>query len=173
MFTFDPEKAVESIAYVADRTPIPDIYHVLKILYFADKYHLEKFGRFISGDTHVAMKSGPVPSSAYDIIKDVRGDGSVCVADHAKHVIAVGAEHRINVLRDVQTDLFSNSDIEALDSSIADYGHMTFGQLKNASHDAAYNAADDNDFIKVENIAATFENGDELIDYLRNAQAKL
>jgi hypothetical protein len=38
---FDAEKALEAILYVASKAPIPDIYHVGKILWFADRVHLE------------------------------------------------------------------------------------------------------------------------------------
>ncbi|WP_255566960.1 MULTISPECIES: Panacea domain-containing protein [unclassified Photorhabdus] len=72
---FDSEKAIESILYVASTAPISDIYHVGKILYFADRLHLERYGRLITGDNHLAMKDGPVAENAYDIIKVARGDG--------------------------------------------------------------------------------------------------
>ncbi|MCW7083120.1 Panacea domain-containing protein [Escherichia coli] len=66
---FDSEKALEAILYVASKAPIPDIYHVGKILYYADRFHLESFGRLITGDHYNAMKDGPVASNTYDIIK--------------------------------------------------------------------------------------------------------
>jgi uncharacterized phage-associated protein len=43
-------------------------------MYFADRKHLEKYGRFICGDSYVAMKHGPVPSEIYDILKAVISD---------------------------------------------------------------------------------------------------
>ncbi len=39
------------------------------MMYFADRLHLERYGRFICGDSYVAMKNGPVPSFTYDILK--------------------------------------------------------------------------------------------------------
>ena len=74
-FSFDPEKTLEAILYISERTQ--DLYHVLKILYFADKIHLSAYGRLIAGDSYVAMSNGPVPSHAYNIIKTVRGDESI------------------------------------------------------------------------------------------------
>jgi len=56
---FDSEKALEAILYVASKAPIPDIYHVGKILYYADRFHLEAFGRLITGDQYNAMKVWP------------------------------------------------------------------------------------------------------------------
>lgn len=65
-FHFDPEKAVEVILYVASRVRDSGFHRVSKILYFADRDHLAMYGRFICGDSYVAMKNGPVPSGAYD-----------------------------------------------------------------------------------------------------------
>jgi len=48
MFTFDQEKAVEAIIYIASRTD-GDMYRSLKIHYIADKSHLEQYGRQWNG----------------------------------------------------------------------------------------------------------------------------
>lgn len=167
-FKFDPEKAVEVVLYIASRAPIRDIYHVLKLLYFADKAHLERYGRFICGDSYVAMKSGPVPSGTYDIIKDIRGDGIHSFAEHARHAFTLQDEHEVSPLRDADTAFFSESDIECLDESIGKYGSLSGTELKNLSHDEAYKAADENDFIDVEQIARMFPGGEKLIQHLRD-----
>ena len=39
----------------------------LKLVYFADRYHLRKYGRPLTGDTYLAMNFGPVPSGTKDI----------------------------------------------------------------------------------------------------------
>ena len=41
-----------------------DKLELLKLVYMADRYHLRKYGRLISGDTYYAMQLGPVPSVA-------------------------------------------------------------------------------------------------------------
>ena len=167
-FKFDPEKAVEVILYLANRAPKRDIYHVLKLLYFADKAHLERNGRFICGDSYVAMKSGPVPSGTYDIIKDIRGNGIHSFAEHARHAFAVKDTHEISPLRDADPAFFSESDIECLDESIKTYGPLSGTELKKRSHDDAYKAADENDFIDIEQIARMFPGGEKLIKHLQD-----
>jgi hypothetical protein len=59
---FDAHKALEVILYVAGS--VPDMYRALKVLYFADREHLGRYGRLICGDTYVAMRLGPVPSGS-------------------------------------------------------------------------------------------------------------
>ncbi|MDR3527409.1 MAG: Panacea domain-containing protein [Rhizomicrobium sp.] len=46
-------------------------YDVVKSLFIADLWHLKKFGRPITFDNYVAMKFGPVPSEAYDMLKPI------------------------------------------------------------------------------------------------------
>lgn len=167
-FRFDPEKAVEVVLYIGNRAPIRDIYHVLKVLYFSDKAHLERYGRFICGDSYVAMKSGPVPSGTYDIIKDIRGDGIHSFAEHARHAFTLQDELEISPLRGADLAFFSESDIECLDESIEKYGSLSGAELKKLSHDEAYNAADENDFIDVEKIAGMFPGGEKLKRHLHD-----
>ncbi|MFB3902421.1 MAG: Panacea domain-containing protein [Acidobacteriota bacterium] len=42
-----------------------------KLLYFADKYHLTRYGRPVIGDQYVKMEYGPVPSKALDWMNDL------------------------------------------------------------------------------------------------------
>jgi uncharacterized phage-associated protein len=166
LFKFDPDKALEVILYIANRAPRPNVYWVLKILYFADKMSLQHWGRFICGDSYVAMSKGPVPSGAYDIVKEVRS-GIPMTCPLAGNAFEVKADHRIAPFRDADLDLLSQSDIESLDQSIQDNGHLSFGQLKNKSHDTAFDAAaDENDFMPLEDIIATLPNAELVADYL-------
>jgi uncharacterized phage-associated protein len=45
-------------------------FDILKTLFLADKVHLNAYGRPITFDEYVAMTDGPVPSLAYDLLKD-------------------------------------------------------------------------------------------------------
>ncbi len=159
-FTFDAQKALEVILYVAQRTPAPDVIHICKTLYFADRQHLEEYGRFICGDEYVAMKNGPVPSGAYDLLRAVNQ------AEPAVPFIRRG--NRIFPNREADLSMLSESDIECLDQAISEYGALPFNELSQRSHDAAWNAADENDSISLESIAATLRDGDALLKYLRS-----
>src|SRR5688572_6636382 len=108
-FPFDKRKAEETVIYVARKAPIPDRFHICKIIYFADKYHLQNYGRFLFGETYVAMKNGPVPSGAYDVIKS---------ADEMLPQKLATNDFEVIALRDPDDSLFSESDLEALDYAI-------------------------------------------------------
>ena len=102
------------------------------VLYFADKLHMERYGRSICGDTYIAMKFGPVPSGTYDLIKDVRRHRTHSNNyDHAAASFQLVGDDRIKVIRDVNEDLFSDSDIECLNQSIQEHGSKPFDVLAN------------------------------------------
>ncbi len=161
---FNAEKAIEVLLYVAKR--VPDVYAALKILYFADKEHLAKYGRLISGDSYVAMRLGPVPSGAYDLVKNARGEG-FCMADLPIQEAFTADRTTITPRREPNLDLLSQSDIECLDFAIRRYGHMSLGQLKRLSHrEKAYQDADENDFMSLEQIVLSLPDGEQLLQYL-------
>jgi uncharacterized phage-associated protein len=163
-FTFDEEKAVEVILYIANTVKIADFIHICKILYFADKEHLQEYGRFICGDDYIAMTNGPVPSGTYDILKAVRAGKSVTYEAGFK----VYNDFNIYPLRTANLDLLSESDVDVLNKSIARYGSMPFNELSDISHDAAWHEADENSVISIESISKTLKNTDEILKYLRS-----
>lgn len=61
-------KAIEAIVWLSNKQPGIDIYHVVKIIFFADKLHLNKYARPLIGDTYIKMQYGPVPSAIKDLI---------------------------------------------------------------------------------------------------------
>ncbi|WP_116809182.1 Panacea domain-containing protein [Steroidobacter cummioxidans] len=163
---FDAEKAVEVIAYTASRAGT-DLYVTLKLLYLADKLHLERYGRFIFGDWYAALEYGPVASHAYDIMKHARGDRPVSLAKHARAVLRVDPQtNAITILREPDLDELSRSDLECLDEAIEKYSKLGFGEIKRLTHDDAYNATARNGQISVESIAATTKRAAELIQHL-------
>ena len=162
---FDAQKAVEVLLYIALRSA--NVYKALKILYLADRAHLAEYGRLICGDTYVAMRLGPVPSGAYDLIKAARGDGFCRAAIPVTEAFAIEG-HAIVARRKPALDLLSDSDMECLDSALDEYEDMSFDQLKSLSHDDAWRSADENDFIPLEAIARSLPNGNLLLDYLQN-----
>jgi uncharacterized phage-associated protein len=166
---FNPDKALESVLYIAKNAPNPTTYWVLKILYFADKMHLKRFGRQICGDDYFALRSGPVPSQTYDMVKDAREGQSSLFSAHVLNSLRVDKHtNKMTPLRDPDTDLFSKSDLICIDQSIAENGSLSFTELRDKSHDAAYQSADENDIIPLSQIIAMFPNSELLRDYLES-----
>jgi uncharacterized phage-associated protein len=162
----DVAKAVEVLLYVTAK--VHDMYAALKVVYFADKMHLQRHGRFIYDETYTAMRHGPVPSAGYDIVKATVPDYSRCpdLAEARGHFRNAG--NRIAPCRDADLDCLSETDRECLDEAIATYGSLSFGRLRELSHDAAYEATDENDDMTDEHIARFLPNAESVLDYLAN-----
>ena len=171
-FRMDVRKAVETIVYVAASAPVPDLYHLGKIIYFADKRHLEGYGSLICGDRYVAMSHGPAPSGIYGLLKDVRdereGSKHYGRCREAYAVAGRGGEHRVTALRLANLDVLSQSEQECLDLSIRENGHLDFAALKRKSHDAAYDRADLNSDIPLEAVIDTLPSAQDIKEYIRD-----
>lgn len=160
-------KALEALVYITKLEQRN--YWALKALYFADKEHLSKYGRQIYDDTYQAMEKGPVPSLAYDIVKYVRGDGFYSFENpDPSTAIQVPDNRTIIPLRESDLGQLSKSDIECLDIAYDYVKKMTFGELKNASHDKAYGTAEENDEIITDNLILSLEDGETILEYVNN-----
>lgn len=179
--TFAPERALESVLYIASHVANPTIHEVLKIRYFADKLHLAKYGWLASGDDYVAMKFGPVGSGTYNLLRAARGDQSGWIhplfADLARDALAIGEGGRsVVVLREPDRSKLSAAELSCLDEALREYGNMPFAQRTELSHDAAWRAAWDaatddevgQSPIAVEAIARTLPNATEVLEHLRS-----
>lgn len=171
-FRFNPDKALQVILLVASKVKKADFHKVSKVIYFADREHLEKYGRLICGDSYSAMKHGPVPSGVYDILKAVRGEGS-CGAIEAKAKASFDVVNGYVVAPKVPVDpdFLSESDVECLDNAIRKYGRMGFKELERESHDKVWEDTGPNDLIDIGQIIGTLSNGKDLLKHLEFAEA--
>jgi len=162
------KKALETLVYIANKEHRS--YWALKIIYLADKEHLGKYGRQIFGDSYRAMKYGPVPSLAYDIVKNVRGDGwerlyKIFIDPNPNTALRVPDEKTIFPLRESDTRLLSDSEIECLDNAYNRIQNLTFAQVKKLCHDSAYDAVEQDEEMTLKGIINTLKNKDEVFSY--------
>ena len=168
-FKFNKTKAIESMLYLAERVRDADVYGICKLLYLADKTCLEKYGRFMFGESYYAMKEGATPSNAYDILKDA-------AKKSVKGLKVKG--NQIIPLRKPNLDYLSQADTECLDLIINAYGHVPNWDRRRHAHDEAWRevwsqkGSSNSVLMPVESIAKYLEDSDELIDYLCNPDAE-
>jgi len=164
-FQFNKTKAIEAILYLSQKVSNSDVYGICKLLYLADKTSLEKYGRFIFGESYSAMQEGSTPSKAYDLLKEASIASISGLKVDGNQVIALRKPH---------LDDLSESDVECLDQIISIYGDKpNWYRAKDAHDDAYYESWDKRGSKKsiqmpVENIAKLLANSDDLIDHLSN-----
>lgn len=129
------EKAIEAIIWLSNKKPNIDIYHVAKVLFYADKSHLNKYARPILGDTYIRMDYGPVPSGVRDLITENMWLAPEHLSNISESLEIDKAKHyQIRPKRLPNMDFFSKTDIECLGESLSRYGSMSFDQLKRLTH---------------------------------------
>ena len=170
---FNAHAALAAILFILTRSACATTIHkACKLLYFAEKLHLERYGRQIVGDTYFALQHGPVPSEIYDAIKYADGRGHYLSLDKdLRDAFKRCIEVRHNYLRarcEPNLDDLSRSDVRCLEQVIADYGNASFEERTSQSHDAAYSQTKRNAEIPLENIVRTLPNSEILLEYLRD-----
>jgi len=152
---FNPEKSLQAILYIANMNKNKDFHKIFKILYFADREHACKYGRFITGDTYIRMCFGPVPSAIYDLVKNNNYPSLFSVRGY-----------NIEPKASADTSLLSASDMKELDEAIYKYGGLNMGVLTELSHGYAWNSASKNGYMVVEDILKEGGADSDYIDFV-------
>lgn len=162
-FPFDELKAINVVLFILSKVGKINKHKLAKVLYFADQKHLVKYGRPVIGDTYIAMKNGPVPSTVYDGIKSV--DNDRYNFDEFKKSLAVKG-YNIFPKVDPDMDELSETDIDCILESILENNNLSFQELCDKSHQEAWHKATANGSICIEEIAKEGGASTEMINYI-------
>ncbi|MBB4952854.1 putative phage-associated protein [Agrobacterium vitis] len=142
----DLERVLASVCYViftAQQKSIkPTQYDVVKSLFLADRAHLNKYGRLVSSDRYVAMKHGPVPSTAYNVLKNDRNTLKKYELANLPWESEAGDGGKFyysNADVGFVDDVLSPSDKVAIEAAVSTVLSLSFGQIRRLTHeDPAY-----------------------------------
>jgi len=99
---------------------------LIKMVFFADRSHLVKYGRPIVGGNYVSMKLGPVSSELKDYIDGGLDQKPPCVIEGEYNLVAQHA---------TDEDWLSESDLEVLDEVYNEYKNYDSVKLAFLSHE--------------------------------------
>lgn len=127
MIDIDFKKMVQVIDFFAINLPQKTIGKIdlLKAVFFADRYHMLKNCRTVTGDEYYAMKHGPVASTIKNICNCEVTRLSQEEIDYAKEYLAF-YKNSVHSKSKYEDCFFSESDKEALNESL-----NLFRRLKN------------------------------------------
>lgn len=158
--------ALAAVLYIANKLGKVGFHKLSKLLYLADKRHLELYGRIITEDCYEAMPYGPVPKDIYSRVlngerKNQREEFGFRVVD----------KHCIEPLIDADIDQLSPSDVECLDDTIEKFKVKSFSFLTDITHDNAWSAGRERfgSEILLDDIIDSLPNADEIRNYLSDA----
>ena len=134
-FSFSHRKATQALNFFARKSGGSiNKMKALKLVYFADRYHLRKYGRPVVGDEYLAMNYGPVASGTKDLaeMSDFLGAEE---ERYAKRFIRP-AESAITYasVHDVDEKVLSESDREALTFAWNRFSRATEFTLSKLTH---------------------------------------
>jgi hypothetical protein len=127
-------KTLEVILWLANASPQIDIYHVVKAAFYADKYHINKYGRPISGDEYQADRYGPLGQCIYGLLVQSPLE-MLALESNGPLPFQIVSPWRVIPDREANVRLLSESDMEALAHGLRQVEGRTFYDLVRATHD--------------------------------------
>jgi uncharacterized phage-associated protein len=143
-FPFNSRKLAEALAFLASSN-VPDLTKLkaVKLVYFADRLHLLRFGRPIVGGQYFCLDKGPVPSEALNALNAATANARDRVDQHRDELrdkvemrrSAWQFHHRIHAKTKPDMDVFSDSEVQILKLVATEYGKLSAGKLIEISHE--------------------------------------
>lgn len=166
-YIVDTSKALEVILWLSSKCPGIDIYHIVKCAFYADKYHVNKFGRPITGDNYIADTYGPLGRTVYNLIREEPFE-ILALGGNGELPFSIGDRWEIVPDREANERRLSKSDVEALEYAVKEYAGRSFDELYAESHnDPAYIAANGGAMRYEDFIPADDPQREEKIEYLQ------
>lgn len=131
---FNYKKAVQALNLLANRNGgTLNKMKAIKLIWLADRLHLRKFGRSITGDEYYALPNGPVPSGTRDVLEssDFLDDTA---SDYASEYISAVDKYNFKTLSKPNLNVFSDTDVQSLESVFSKFGHLDHFALSDLSH---------------------------------------
>lgn len=173
----NPRKLLEALVWVTENCPKSYYHFILKTLFYADKFHLQKYGRPVTGDVYIKMPYGPVPSLAYDMLKQ-NENLPAQVLDEVQAALEVSKDGKyaaVSARRSPNFGVFSGTDLECLKDALNSCSPMGFEALTDLTHkERAWEEADMNQEMNFELfIDEDLPNRVELIEYIKETASCL
>lgn len=131
--TFAHRKATQALNFFARKqSGRINKLKALKLVYFADRCHLRRYGRPITNDRYLAMNYGPVASSCKDLAEMSEFLGSEERAYAEQYLAPVG--HDFESRAEIDQREFSQTDLEALEFAWDHYGARDPFKLADETH---------------------------------------
>jgi uncharacterized phage-associated protein len=171
----DIKKIVSILNFLARNVNYPSKMKICKLLYYADKEHFIQYGRFITEDTYMKIKYGPIPSWILDLINEPEKMLNREDLHYLKKYITFSnTNNRIIIsLKPPDLDELSISETKIFNSVIRKYKFWTAIELKTESHkETFWNGLKLNDKIEPKHFASDLPeiHSNELLNYYNQNQ---
>lgn len=167
-FKLNYNKIVQSILYVINQKGGNiNKYNLMKVMFAADKYHMLKYIRPVTGDKYIKMQYGTVPSKILNMVdnKSIKTCLKELGLKELPFQLSQGKQKLVSSKTKADTKFLSKSDMEALDYGIKEYADLKFNDARDKNHkEDCWINADMNKQISFESIAKGNPDG---VEYLQ------
>lgn len=135
---FNYKKAVQILAWLLRHydSGVANKLLLIKLVYFADKFHLRKYGRTVSGDEYNALPYGPVATRVLDLANQDEEHLPLDALALASDIFMLERGGKFLRLIDINglNDSLSKTDIEALEFAFNKFGRENPFKLAELTH---------------------------------------
>ncbi|HEY1203436.1 MAG: Panacea domain-containing protein [Bryobacteraceae bacterium] len=147
-FDFRADKFASAVAFLVERRPGLTKKQICKLMYYADKTHLLRYGRPITGDTYYALEQGPIPTRGLNAMNEA---GRVPADDEALRAYGKLEGWEFRIYRGADLKAFSRTDIAVLEEIDRKFGGCPAWRLERMTHrEPAWKKAPQNGPMKFE-----------------------
>jgi uncharacterized phage-associated protein len=134
-FQYDSGKGLAVMGYLASQS-IPELskYKICKLIFLADKYHLVRYGRPITGDCYFALEHGPIPSAILERLEALESGTD----KELMHYFDLNRNYtypRLSAKDKFDLSALSDSDVDALRRTVGLFGQKSFLELRSITHE--------------------------------------
>jgi len=127
-------KALEAILWLADRKPGISVYHLVKAVFFADEWHITRFGRPAIADDYRAAPFGPLPQVVYGLLRDDPIERLALGDNGGPLPFTLDGQFRVHAMRGPNLAKLSASDRDALAHGLTCVDGRSFDELYRMTH---------------------------------------
>jgi uncharacterized phage-associated protein len=107
----------------------------LKLVWLSDRYHLTRYARLITDDTYFAMDYGPVASATKDLAEEASSEFlAKAEKEYRQQFLKPINNLMFESAQAVDQNIFSETDLEALEEIYKSFGGLDQFQLSDLSH---------------------------------------
>lgn len=133
---FNYKKSVQALNYLAQNFGGSlNKMKALKLIWLADRLHVRRYGRSITGDVYFAMPFGPVPSTTRDLVESYQSLNEL-ESEYREQFISTSNTDKYNFssIGVLNLKVFSKTDLNIIDEIIEKFGQLKEFELSNFSH---------------------------------------
>ncbi|MEY4541182.1 MAG: hypothetical protein RLZZ306_2939 [Bacteroidota bacterium] len=132
---FNYRKSVQALNYLAEKFGGSlNKMKALKLIWLADRLHVRRYGRSITGDVYFAMPFGPVPSTTRDLVESYQSLNEIESEYRGQYIANNEDKYVFQSLTKPNLKVFSKTDIEVIDEIVEKFGQLKEFELSNFSH---------------------------------------